>query len=194
MIDRYNRAVLILIGLVLLAGGGLSACLGGGLFGSTRADRAVFDRTVVRWWNEGGWKSFAVVVAIGVIGAVLGSLLAVAQMRRNDARRRSPNLAFPDADGQRGRTLLRSPSLSHTIESDLKNFPGVRKAMVGLFGNYPDIEMRTLLELDDNIKLDELASHVDGVLERVKSTTGTRPQPLQVTARFASAKRERQLA
>src|ERR1019366_3067920 len=70
--DRLNRVVLGLLGLLLLAGGGLFVCLGPGVFGSNRSHRDVFDATVVRWWNEGGWMSFAVVVAIGLGFLVLG--------------------------------------------------------------------------------------------------------------------------
>ena len=101
MIDRKNRRSLAVIGLLLLVGGGLSAALGGGAFGNRRADRDVFDNTIIRWWNEGGWESFAVVTAAGFVLAVIGLVLVLRQLHRNDGRSHTPNVTFP-ADGQTG--------------------------------------------------------------------------------------------
>src|SRR6202034_2138811 len=63
VIDRRNRRDLTIFGLLLMAAGALSAALGGGVFGDHRANEDVFDLTVIRWWDEGGWESFAVVTA-----------------------------------------------------------------------------------------------------------------------------------
>src|SRR5579871_2867008 len=95
MTDRRDRFLLTVIGLLMLVGGGLAVCLGGGVFGDDRANRRVFDDTVIRWWNEGGWMSFATVVAIGAVGAALGVWIMVAQLRRNDGRARTPTFAYP---------------------------------------------------------------------------------------------------
>jgi hypothetical protein len=194
MIDRRNRRVAAVIGLVLMFGGGLSACLGAGVFGKARADRAVFDSTVVRWWNEGGWESFAVVTALGAVAVTFGLILALPQLRRNDARYRTPTIIFPPpAEHGRGETTLRAPALSHRLEADLARIPEVKGAMVGLFGRYPNIELRAMLDISDHINLDQLPDQVEGVLDRMHTTTGIRPGPIVVTVRFNSANRERQI-
>jgi hypothetical protein len=193
VIDRKNRRSLALIGLLLLIGGGLSAALGAGAFGNRRADRDVFDNTIIRWWNEGGWESFAVVTAIGLVLAVIGAVLILRQLHRNDSRSRTPNVTFP-ADGTPGQTTLRSAALSHNLEADLENIPDVTKANVGLFGYYPKMELRAVLTVGDQIDLDGLPGRVDQALDRVETTAGFRPAPVQVTLRFKAADRERRVS
>jgi hypothetical protein len=193
MSDRSNRVVVAVVGFVFLAGGGLAACLGAGVFGSVRSDHYVFGPTVVRWWDEGGWQSFAVVTAIGVVAVALGAFLALAQVQRNDGRQRTPTVTFAPGDGARGETTLRSAALSHNVETDLESIADVHDARVGLFGRYPAIEMRAVLAVGDGIDLDTLPTRVDAALDRLQATTGARPDPVQVTVRFKSAGRERQL-
>jgi hypothetical protein len=193
VIDRRNRRDLALIGLLLMLAGTLAAALGAGGFGNRRANRDVFDPTVVGWWNEGGWKSFAVVTAIGVVAAGIGAALVGRQLHRNDGRDRTPNVAFP-VGGSPGETTLRSPALSHNLETDLETIPDVTKATVGLFGHYPAIEMRAVLTVDDHVDLEQLPARVDDVLARMKTTAGVRPEPLQVTLRFIATSQARQLS
>jgi hypothetical protein len=66
--------------------------------------------------------------------------------------------------------------------------------MVGLFGNYPLIEMRAVLAVGDSVDLEQLPARVDAVLARMETTTGARPDPVQITIRFKAAPRQRQLA
>ena len=153
-------------------GGGLAACLGAGVFGAARADHHVFDPTVARWWDEGGWESFAVVTAIGVVAVALGAYLALAQVHRNDGRQRTPTVKFPQNNGARGKTTLRSAALSHNLETDLEAIADVHDARVGLFGRYPTIEMRAVLAVGDAIDLDNLPAQVDAALARMQATTG----------------------
>jgi hypothetical protein len=192
-IDRRNRWLAALIGLIAAAAGAVSACVGAGVFGTDRSDHAVFGPTLLRWWNEGGWKSFAVVVVIGAVGVVLGLWLAVPQLRRNNARARTSTVVFPPTGARRGETSLHSPALSHGLETDLKRIPDVRDAAVGLFGAYPDIEMRAVIDVVDDADLEHLPDRVDEVLERMRNTTGIRLDPIRVTVRFTDASRERQL-
>jgi hypothetical protein len=193
MSDRSDRLVVAVVGFLLLLGGGLAACLGAGLFGTARADRHVFGSTVAHWWAEGGWESFAVVTANGVVAVALGAYLALAQVHRNDGRQRTPTVKFPQSNGGRGETTLRSAALSHNLETDLESIADVHDARVGLFGRYPMIEMRAILGVGDDIDLENLPAQVDAALGRMQATTGARPDPVQITVRFKSAGRERQL-
>jgi hypothetical protein len=193
MIDAKNRRTLAFIGFLLLVGGGLSAALGGGAFGNRRADRDVFDNTLIRWWNEGGWMSFAVVTTIGLVLAIFGVVLILRQLHRNDGRSRIPTVTFP-ADGQRGETNLRPSGLSRSIAADLQRIPDVDDASVSLFGRFPGVELRAVLTVRDHIDLDGLPAQVDQVLDRLLTTAGFRPEPVQVTLRFKAAPAERQLA
>jgi hypothetical protein len=191
--DRRNRRILILIGLLLFLGGGLACCLGAGVFGTVRSNRPVFDPTVVRWWNEGGWKSFATLVAIGAVLAVIGIVFMVAQLHRNDGRSRVRDFAYPSFDGDRGETSIRAAALSHGLEADLIRIPNVHRAMVGLFGAYPAVEMRAVLDVGDDADLEALPTRVEQALANLKTTAGVRPDPVQVTIRFTAARAEREI-
>jgi hypothetical protein len=192
VIDRRNRWFLAVIGLVLLVGGGLSGALGGGAFGNARAQRDVFDRTLIRWWNEGGWESFAVVTAIGAAVAMIGAASVWRQLHRDGGQSRTPAVTFLD-DGSRGETTLRPSALERTLAVDLERLSDVEKASVGLFGTYPGVEMRTVLTLGDDADLDRLPAQVDEVLARAETTAGIRPDPILVTLRFKAAEPQRSL-
>jgi hypothetical protein len=192
-IDRRNRAVAALVGLLVGAGATLAACVGAGVFGRGRSDHAVFGPTLVGWWNEGGWKSFAVVVGIGVVAIGLGLWLALPQLVRNDALRRTQAMALSHPGDVRGETTLRAPALSHGLESDLERLPDVCHAAVGLFGTYPDVEMRAVIDVTDDADLDRLPDRVDDAFQRAYTTTGVRFDPIHISVRFNRAQRGRQL-
>jgi hypothetical protein len=194
MSDRRNRRILAFVGLILVAAGALAICLSSQVFGVTRSKRDVFDNTVIRWWNQGGWISFAVAVAVGVLLAVVGWGLIRGQLRRNDGRERTPTIGFRPTEGERGATVLRSPALSHTMEDDLTAIPDVLGARVGLFGSFPHVEMRAVIDISDDADLGKLPARVDEVLQRMQATTGVRPDPVQITVRFKGVDTERQIA
>ena len=153
----------------------------------------MFGPTLVGWWNEGGWKSFAVVVAIGVVAIGLGLWLALPQLVRNDALRRTGAMLLSEPAAGRGETTLRAPALSHGLETDLERLPEVANAVVGLFGTYPDIEMRAVIDVTDDADLNLLPDRVDDVFQRAHATTGVRLHPRHITVRFNRAHRPRQL-
>jgi hypothetical protein len=191
-IDRRNRVSLALLGLLLAVGGGLSAALGGEVFGTNRADRDVFDPTVTRWWNEGGWESFAVVTAIGVVLFLVGVWLVFGQLRRHDGRSHTPTVTFP-TNGSRGETTLRSSALADSVKVDLERAPQITRASVGLFGSYPAVEMRAVLTVVDDANLEDLSVRVDEALARMETTAGVRPDPVQVTVGFKAVSSKRQV-
>jgi hypothetical protein len=191
-IDRRNRVSLAVLGVLLAVSGGLSAALGGGVFGTDRADRDVFDATITRWWNEGGWESFAVVTAIGVALFCLGVWMVLGQLLTDDGRSHTPTVTFP-TKGNRGETTLRSSSLANSLQVDLERATEIAGAHVGLFGPYPSVEMRAVLTVVDDANLDDVSVRVEEALGRMESTAGVRPDPVQVTVRFKAVEAHRQL-
>ena len=184
MSDRVNRALAALLGALLLVGGTLALLMGVGVFGDRRSQQAIFDSTMLHWWNNGRTWSFVVLGAAGLIVFVVGLFLATREWRRNDGRSRTDTILFPSGENARGRTTLRTPALSHSLESELSSTAQVGKSFVGLFGRAPDVEMRSVLEVSDDADISELSRAVDDVLGRMESTVGFRPDPVQVTLRF----------
>jgi hypothetical protein len=192
-IDRRNRRVVALIGLIVAVGAALAVGVGAGVFGTPRSEHAVFGPTLVRWWNEGGWKSFAVVVAIGAVGIGLGLWLALPQLLRNDALPRTQVMMLSVLATDRGETTLRGPALSHGLEIDLERIPEVANAVVGLFGTHPNVEMRAVIDVTDDADLTRLPDRVDEVFQRAYATTGVRLDPIHISVRFSRVRQTRQL-
>jgi hypothetical protein len=192
-IESRNRRRLAVIGLLLAAAGTLSACRGAGVFGASRGNQPVFDGTVIRWWDQGGWKSYAVVAATGLVAVILGLWLAAPQLRRNNVKSRTPPIVFPANPVGRGETTLRSPTLGHGLEHDLARIPDVNNASVRLFGPYPAIELRAVLDVNDNADLDQLPDRVDEALARLHITAGVAVDPVQIALRFSHGRPERQV-
>ncbi len=193
MSDRVNRILAALLGALLFVGGTLALLMGVGVFGDRRSQQATFDSTMLHWWNDGRKWSFVVVGVAGLIVFVFGLFLASREWRRNDGRSRTDTIRFPSEEGVRGQTTLRTPALSHSLESELSATAQVGKSLVGLFGHAPDVEMRSVLEVSDDAEISELSRAVDEVLGRMELTVGFRPDPVQVTLRFRSGSAARVL-
>ena len=193
MIDRRNRVVLVILGVVLLAGGVGALLLGAGVFGQSRSNYTVVTQANLQRWDGYGAKAFAVAGAIGFVIFLIGYFLASKEWRRNDGKKRAAPITFPIKEQDRGQTTLNTSSLSHALEGDLKTLPNVSGAMVGLFGAAPEIELRSVLDVTDRTDLKELPKQFDEAVERFEATVGFRPDPIQVTLRFRGKQPERQL-
>lgn len=179
--------------MILFVAALLALLYGVGVFGEYRASEPVIDDNVIHRWNNNGAGSFAVLGAVGFVLFLAGCILVVREWRRNDGRKRAGTLAFPAKVSDRGMTTLDSASLSHTLEADLKRLPDVSGALVGLFGGAPDVELRTVLDVSDQVNLNGLPKQFGEAMDRFTRTVGFRPHPIRVTLRFRGTGRERRL-
>ncbi|MGH9129369.1 MAG: hypothetical protein ACRDY2_10520 [Acidimicrobiales bacterium] len=189
MSDRVNRIGWVVVSLLLLAIGGLGLSLAEGAWGQA-SPRAVVDPVVVRWWHDGGWKSFASVAFIGLVLLVLGLLLAWAELRRRGPAglrdfeplpwpERSHESAEPEAS--RGSTTVRAAPLSRALEADMRLIDGVQHASVGIRGRPGELELRARLEVDDQTELAAVGNQLDEVLGRLALTAGFGADLVDVT-------------
>jgi hypothetical protein len=193
MSDRQNRLILTAFALILFVASLLALLYGVGVFGENRASEPVIDETAIHGWNNNGAGSFALLGAVGFVVFIAGCMIVAREGRRNGGRRRAGTVTFPAEVGDLGTTTLVSASLSHTLEADLKRLPDVSGALVGLFGGAPEIELRTVLDVDDQVNLNELPTQFVEAMDRFARTVGFRPHPIQVTLRFRGTGRDRQL-
>jgi hypothetical protein len=193
MTDRRNRLIVTMFALVLFIAALLALLYGVGVFGDNRASKPVIDDNVIHRWQNNGAGSFAVLGAVGSVVFVAGCILAAREWRRNGGRKRAGTVALPAEVTDRGTTTLDSASLSHTLEADLKRLPDVDGALVGLFGGSPEVELRTVLDVSDQVNLNDLPKQFGEAIDRFTRTVGFRPHPIQVTLRFRGTGRERQL-
>jgi len=138
---RTNRAVLIVLGLLLLALGVLGTLLGLGVLGSAQADRTVVDAAVDEVARM-GWF-WPVVGVVALLIAVLSARWLVAQAKTDRLSR-----IRLDDDQQTGRTLIDGSAITHAVEDEVGDLPGVTRASAHLSGSpsAPSLHLRVKLD------------------------------------------------
>jgi membrane protein implicated in regulation of membrane protease activity len=138
---RTNRAVLALLGLLLLAAGVLTLLVGLRVLGDGPADRAVVDGAVDDV-ARAGWF-WPVVGAAALLVAALSAWWLTVQARTD----RLARLRLDD-DAAGGRTLLEGTALTRAVEDEVADLPGVTRATAHLSGtpSAPRLHLRVRLD------------------------------------------------
>ncbi len=184
MSDRANRIAGAMLAVALLAIGGLGLGVALGAWGHSAPVNLV-DPIVVRWWHDGGWKSFASLAFIGLVLFVLGLTLTWAELRHRGPGplgdfEASPRTGVPEAP-QRGLTTLRAAPLRRALESDLRAIDGVQRASVSLLGEPGGLELRAQLDVGDRAELTSVGDNLAKATERLALTVGFGPSLVEVT-------------
>lgn len=117
-----NRIVLAVLGLLLLAAGGLGLALSVGTFGAWRATYPVLPEEVRTFPDERPWFWWAVAGALLLI-AVLALLWLLTQLKTDRTTRLDRT-----TDARDGYTTLHAGALTKAVEDDASGIPGVTKA------------------------------------------------------------------
>lgn len=175
MSARGVRALWIVVSSILLIGGGLAACFGGGLFAVSRSHEAIFSpHGVDHWWHEGHWVSLLVVALIGLILAVVGGDLARRQLRGHPRGDRLDDLAL-SANGAPGVTVVHTAALRHGLEADLERQADLKDAHIGLYGSPGALSLEGQITATETASIDGIVRHFDCALARWRATTGLSP-------------------
>ncbi|WP_418956321.1 alkaline shock response membrane anchor protein AmaP [Streptomyces tritici] len=179
---RFNRVLLGLAGLVLLAVGGAVLAAGFGLGvpswwpWSGPADVLLTGAQRRRWRDEGWWWP----VVIAVLGVVVLLALAwfVAQFRRG----RLAEVLVDTGDGEAA--VVRGPALERVLEDDAAAQDGVARAQVSLRGRRtaPTARVRLLLE-PYAAPREALAALTDEALHHARTSTGLPSLPAEARLR-----------
>lgn len=180
--DRSNRVLWTIIGLVLLAAGLLTAAASlGWLPGAQTGSPLVWGDVIELWQDWEPWVWVAVIV-LGLILAWLGWLLIRAQLRVDDGpAMRDLEIDAPDG---RGHTVVGRSTLSSATKRDLERIPGVHGAAVRLLGERDEPEVRARLEVRQDASLSAVAADVHEVLGRFTTTSGLGAEDVDVTVQF----------
>lgn len=129
--DRTNRTALILLALVLIAGGAGVIALSTGLFGADLAQRPVADNVITRYVNEqGSWLwPVAAVAALIVLLLMLRWLVAI--LFSTD---RAGDHDLP-GDRSHGATTLAAGALTTAVGDEIDSYPGVQSTSARLIGD-----------------------------------------------------------
>jgi hypothetical protein len=183
MTARTNRVLWLAVALVLMAMGGVGLSFSFGAWGQGAAHATIITHTVVGWWREGAWKSFAAAAFIGFVFLVLGFALLWRELTPHQGHARLDDflLLVPDSRVARGETVVKAASLSHGLEGDLETIPGVERALVGLFGTTERLAIRVRLRVRDSADLEEVSRQVAEAVGRMARTGSLHTDDVEVT-------------
>jgi hypothetical protein len=123
-----DRWVVVLVGLVLVAGGVLVALLSYGVFGAARASRPLLDPMIVDALRAQPLTARLVAIGAGLVLAVLG-LVGAARSLRPEAR---PDVHLDG--GPDTRIVVSSAAAAEAVGQQAAGVPGVGRARARLVG------------------------------------------------------------
>ncbi|MDN5859519.1 MAG: alkaline shock response membrane anchor protein AmaP [Pseudonocardia sp.] len=170
-----DRTLVVLVGMVLLAGGVLVALLSFGVFGSARAGRPLLDPMIVDWMRAQPLAARLIAIGAGVALAVLG-LVSVARSVRPEVR---PVIHVAG----RGDTeiVVTSGAMGEAVAAQALTLPGVGKARARVVGSDRAPAVRITLWLaDDSRVADVLEALETQVLAQARASLGLTELPVAV--------------
>ena len=160
--DRVNRAVLVLLSLVLLGTGAYALARGYEAFGAEAADEEVLLEPVRDFVGRNQTLFWIAVLALCLI-------VAYAALRWLLAQFHTPRLSEIDltSDGSRGSTHLRAAGASDALAADVESYRGVTSASARLIvdGERPEVDVR--VDVNDDADVPALRTRIeDEALQR----------------------------
>lgn len=142
---RVSRAGLILIGLILLAGGGAALARGLDAFPAALgpSTAGLLSHAQVRYPTEHAWV-WPAVAAVTAVLAVLPLWWLAAQTRTNTVRRLSL-----EPDHTHGVTVLPADAATGAITDELESYPGIHRASAALRGSPAAPRMQLSVTAED---------------------------------------------
>jgi len=141
--NRANRLLLLLLGLILLAGGLAGLLTGLEVFGSARADQPVFNRELVDFVDRNAGWFWPLVAVVAVILGLLALWWLLIQARGD----RVSSLDL-ETDRSHGRTRLAAGALTGALVDEIESYRGVARASGRLLGDglAPRLSLRVALD------------------------------------------------
>jgi hypothetical protein len=139
---RANRAVLAVLGLLLLAAGATGLAAGLGAFGADVRTRQVIPSAIRDWASRHDW--FWILVAAGCI---LVALLALRWLLAQASTSRIGELEL-ESDRRRGRTVMTGRAVTDAVAGEIGSYRGVGGVRASLLGDRaaPTLLVRATLD------------------------------------------------
>jgi hypothetical protein len=157
-VDRFNRALFLVVGAALVAAGTAGLLLGEGAIDGTSPGQFYTDR--VADVTPSPNLAAAIAMAVCLVLFLLGLAWAFAQLRPVTDGHRLGTLTL--SPGPRGRTTVGSTSVARAAAADIAGVPGVTSARVRLRALKPRAMVVVNVELD-------LGADIDAVLGTLRA-------------------------
>jgi hypothetical protein len=170
-----DRALAVLVGLVLLAAGVLVAMLSYGVFGAARAGRPLLDPMIVDWMRANPLLARLIAIAAGIALAVLGLMWAARSVRPEQR----PDLRL-EAAGDTEIVVL-SGAVGEAVADQAQALPGVGKARARMVGTTRAPALRVTLWLADDCDVATVLEALEAqVLAPARTALGIAQLPVAV--------------
>ncbi|MDH2413791.1 alkaline shock response membrane anchor protein AmaP [Nocardioides sp. CER19] len=188
-VHLLDRVVLTLLGLLLLAAGGLGLALGMEAFGRSRASDQVLPQEVVDYPDGRQWFWWAVTGALLLI-AVLALLWLLSQLKTDRMTRLDLTTNARD-----GYTTLHARALTDAVENEALGVRGVTRASAKV-REHRERHLFLLVELADSANIDGVRTELENeVVAHLREGVGDPHLPVTIELRpSASRTRQRALA
>ena len=182
----FERSLLGVLGVVLLAAGALALVVGTGLLGGFRAQRPVLDPLLVQWISGNRVIFYIAGLVVGVVLAALGAWWLLRSLRPEGR----PNVALDDESG--GSATVTSGALADAVRADAEQVTGVSRARARMAGSEHRPNLRLTLSLQEGTDVRHVWEELDGkVLSRARRALGVEALPTAIRLRLDRAARQR---
>ncbi len=174
--DRVNRALLLLLGLILLLGGLAALLTGLGVFGAGRADQPVFARQLVDFVNRHAEWFWPVVAVVAVILGLLALRWLLIQARSD----RISSLDL-EVDRSHGRTRMDADALTGALVDEIESYRGVAGASGRLLGDGLEPRLSLRVALDGRVDAGDVLRRIENeALAHARSALSAEQMPTRL--------------
>jgi hypothetical protein len=175
--DRTNRAMLLLLALLLIGVGVAAGAASVGAFGAaTRHSRLIANPTGNFIGAQGGWLWPAAAVAAAIL-VLLALRWLLALLFSTD---RSGDLPIPSGSSA-GRTTLASGALTGAVVAEIEGYRGVSSARARVIGDPADPELVVAARLEETADFVALRQRIEtGALTHARAAVGNPSLPTRL--------------
>jgi hypothetical protein len=175
--DTANRVVLFLLGLLLVAAGGLALALSLGAFGDSRATSPVLPENVRTFPAKETWFWWAL-AGVALLIALLALMWLIAQLRTNRVSRLDLT-----TDAREGYTTLLTGAVTHAVEDEVGGMPAVTGASARIH-DHPRQMLSLTVGMTDTADIDALRTQLEeDVVAHIREAVADPELPVAIELR-----------
>lgn len=176
--DRFNRVALLVLGLLLLAGGAAGVLVATGVFGSATADRTIADNPVSRYAGDNGRWLWPVAAGVAIVVLALALRWLYAVLFSTD---RVGGLALHTDGRAAERTTLAASAVAAAVRSEIESYRGVGRASVRVIGEPEQPQVAVTVYTDGNSDLGALRDRIEyGALAHARQALDQPELPIRL--------------
>jgi hypothetical protein len=180
-VDRVNRVLLILLGLLCIAAGVMIFLVGGGVFGDDQRHKVLLRLAMRNWVDDHAWLWIIIGVASGIL-----ALLAIRWLWSQASTKRVLALQL-EPDRSHGHTRLAAGALNEAVAEELERIRGVSGASARLLGSPRDPLLRLDVKLNEDADLGFIRSRIEeDTVPHARTAASLNQLPVQLRLSVAS--------